>query len=103
MFNGLTAAQIKSLIQQAQEAYQEAYNREQTLQGERSARIQEAIDELTTLIGSVDGVPSTETLRGMQNFTDQEIEQNAVLAVRLILASIEKIALTTRDIAESVA
>lgn len=103
MFDGMTAAQIKSLIQQAQEAYQEAYDREQTLQGERSARIQEAIDQLTVLIGEDDGVPSTETLRGMQNYSDQEIAQNAVLAVRLILGSLERIALTTRDIAESVA
>lgn len=103
MFEGMTAAQIREYIIQAEAAWQEAHNTEQTLTGERAARIQEAVDTLTALIGTEDGPPDLHSIRGVSRHSDQDIADNAVLTIRLILAGMEQLALTTRDIAQTVA
>lgn len=103
MFEGMTAAQIADYIRRAQQAYEKAFQDEKSAAGERAARIQNAIDSLTGLIGPEEGEPSLDSIRGVSRFSDEDIQGNAVLAIRLILQGMEQIALITRDLAETVA
>ena len=102
MFEGMTARQIQDLMIQAQQALEEALERESTISGERDGRVRDAITKLTDLIGSEDGPANLTTIRGIQKYTDAQIAANPVLAVRLILEGLEQLALTARDIAETI-
>lgn len=103
MFDGMTSAQINEFIQSAQRAYDEARILEETIKGERDLRIYKAITDINGLIGENDGVPALNTIRGVRNYSDEDIENNVALAIRLILDGMEQIALITRDLAEAVA
>ena len=102
MYEGMSSDQIRAIIQEAQIAYEEARNREATLEGERLARIQNSVNVLTALLGDPDDPPNITSISGVLQYSDSDLEQNAGLALRLAFQGMELLTKTVRDIAENI-
>lgn len=72
-------------------------------QTERGQRISNSISTLDTLLGTEEGEPNLDSIRGVQRFSDADIAAHPVLAVRLLLKGMEQLTVTVRDIASTLA
>lgn len=64
--------------------------------------ITEAVATLDALIGDGTTTPNLDTIVGVQLFTDEQIGDNVVLAIRLLMQGLEVTARSLRDVAKVV-
>ena len=101
----LSLAELQVLMRQVQDAYRDALQAEQDRAQARVASIEGAVTRLDTLLGPEDANPydpngnAPATIRSVGAHTQATLAQNSGLALDLILAGMEELALTVRDMA----
>lgn len=95
---GFTSSQLRELIQQASELISIKIEEESEAKQLRLSRIEAAKSTLATLLGPEDAEPSPSSIRGVQAYSDEVIEENPVVAFRLILEGLEILTKVTLDV-----
>ena len=101
----LSLAELQVLMQQVQDATRAALQAEQDRAQARVASIETAVTRLDTLLGPEDAKPYDPsgnvpaTIRSVGAHDQATLAQNSGLALDLILAGMEELALTVRDMA----
>ena len=109
--SGLTAEELLALANQSTAAAAQKKAAEELAELEESEgrriRISEAVSDLTALIGPENSppyIPGGETgpsIRGLLAYSAEDMAANAGIALRFLYEGLEQLALTTKDIAES--
>ena len=95
----LTLEELTELIRIASLRYEQTKaDRAEDIEA-RKVSIEQAIVDLQTLLGPVGSGPGTETIRGILQFTDAQMVENAGLAFRRIFQGLEILTDTTLDVA----
>ena len=101
----LSLAELQVLMRQVQDVYRDALQAEQDRAQARVANIEGAVTRLDTLLGPEDANPydpsgnAPATIRSVGAHAQATLAQNSGLALDLILAGMEELALTVRDMA----
>ena len=101
----MSLAELQVLMRQVQDATRDALQAEQDRAQARVVSIEGAVTRLDTLLGPEEAKPydprenAPATIRSVGAHTQATLAQNSGLALDLILAGMEELALTVRDMA----
>ena len=98
--SALDANDLILLINEANARYRAVQKAEADEEAQTRTAIGQSVATLDALIG--DGVtePNLTTIVGVQLYTDEQIDQNTVLAIRLLMQGLEVTTRTLRDVAK---
>lgn len=89
--SNLTLIELAELAKQVSIAYKAGLATQKTNITQVAGEVDEGIVHLTALLGEVDGSPDTDSIRGVLQFTDQDMVDNSGLAFRLAFQGLEAI------------
>lgn len=102
-FDGLTLTEVQEYIHALTERYQLLAIQQQDEVETARAGVTQAISAMETLLGPEEGPPDTTSIRGVLRFSDEDMAQNAGIALRLAFLGLEQLAKATIDAAKVLA
>ena len=102
-FTDMTLAEIQALITAANVEYHERYYERQEEVQAIQDNISTTILEIETLLGPETTEPSIDHIRGVRNYSGEEMSTNAAIALPLSFQGLEMLAETTLKLAKIVA
>lgn len=99
----LTPDELRTLINDATQAFRAAEVAAQTETADRRGRLGQAITDLEALLGPVEGEPGTGNIRAVRRYDAQTMGQNAGIALDLAFAGLEQLTTTVLNIAHVIA
>jgi hypothetical protein len=97
--SNLSLTELAEVAKQVILAYKAGLATQKTNIAQVAAEVDSGIVELTALLGETDGTPDIESIRGVLQFTDQDMVDNAGLAFRLAFQGLEAVTATTLNLA----
>lgn len=95
----LSTMELAELGRQIALQYKQSTAAKEFSDASNRAKINEAIDDLNTLLGEVGVAPNLDSIRGVMGYSDQQLAENSGLALRLVLIGMERLTQTVLDIA----
>lgn len=99
----LSLAELAVLVDQVSDRYQQLIVQQQTEADESRYRIAQAIASMEALLGAPEGVPSTDSIRGVLRYSDADMADNAGIAFRLAFIGLEELTKAVIDAARILA
>lgn len=99
----LNSAELQELAQNVQLRYAQSLANDEATEASRKQAIGAAIVNLQNLLGDPTAPANTNSIHGVQKFTDAQIAASPVLAFRLIFQGMQQIVETQLNIAKVLA
>lgn len=101
--SSLTTAELAELSRLVALRHAETLADDRTLDEQRRAAIGEAIATLTTLLGPENATANLNNIRGVLQFTNEQMAANSGIAFRLIFQGMQILTETTLEVAKVLA